>query len=127
MTENNKINKTNDLNENNKTTDYSKMSKDEIIKKLNETETKISELEKSNGQDLKTRIKNMIESGYNTIESISEKLECSNKNVSSYLTYIRKELKQNGEWIVSTKLEQGGSTYLAKVKLSDLGWTKVNK
>lgn len=103
-------------------TDYSSMTKDEIMAKLVETEEKMSKLEESKGKNLKVKINQLIDEGYNTIDDIATELETSHKNVSSYLTYLRKELKNDGIWIVSSKLKSGGKTYIAKVKLSELGW-----
>lgn len=51
----------------------------------------------------KVKIMNLIKAGYNTVEAMSEKLEISRKNVSSNLTYIRRELAKDGLTLTSER------------------------
>ena len=102
------------------TTNYANMTKEEIMNKLIETEEKMTKLEQSKSKGLKIKISELIDSGFNTIESIAEELDTSKKNVSSYLSYLRNELYENNEWIISSTIKQ--KTYVKKVKLDELGW-----
>ena len=51
----------------------------------------------------KTKIMTLIKGGYNTVEVLAEKLEISRKNVSSNLTYIRREIAKDGLTLTSEK------------------------
>lgn len=51
----------------------------------------------------KVKIMNLIKAGYNTVEAMSEKLEISRKNVSSNLTYLRRELAKDGMTLTSER------------------------
>lgn len=51
----------------------------------------------------KTKIMTLIKGGYNTVEILAEKLEISRKNVSSNLTYIRREIAKDGLTLTSEK------------------------
>jgi len=103
------------------TINYSNMTKEEIIAHLTNVEKQNEQLRQDKGDGRKMSIIRLIDKGYNTIEEIADELDITNRNVSSYLTGIRKELKSNNEWIISSKI--GSKTWIAKVKLDELGWS----
>lgn len=96
------------------------MTKEEMAKRIAELEKQNEELKTKSGQTVKNRIVEMIANGINTIEELSETLAISSKNVSSNLTKIRSELKEEGKTIVT--LRMGNVTKLAVVELEQLGW-----
>lgn len=51
----------------------------------------------------KTKIMNLIRGGYNTVEAMAERLEISRKNISSNLTYLRRELALDGLTLTSDR------------------------
>lgn len=51
----------------------------------------------------KTKIMNLIKAGYNTVEAMSDTLGISRKNVSSNLTYLRRELAKDGMTLTSER------------------------
>ena len=74
-----------------------KMTKEEMAKRIEELEKVNEELKKHSGQTVKDRIIELIESGMNTIEDLAETLSITSKNVSSNLTKIRHELSSKNE------------------------------
>ena len=100
-----------------------KMTKEEMAKRIEELEKVNEELKKRSGQTVKNRIVELIESGMNTIEDLAETLSITSKNVSSNLTKIRHELNGKNETIVTQRMN--GKTMLAVVNLNDLGWSTV--
>ena len=101
-----------------------KMTKEEMAKRIEELEKVNEELKKHSGQTVKDRIIELIESGMNTIEDLAETLSITSKNVSSNLTKIRHELSSKNETIITQRMN--GKTMLAVVNLIDLGWTTVD-
>ena len=91
------------------------MTKDEMMKKIEELEAKLAR----GNETMKTRVLSLIESGINSIEAIGQELSITSKNVSSNLTHIRKELEAGGRTIVSHRI--GTETKLAIVELSIFG------
>jgi len=99
---------------------YDEMSHDEIIKRLKKISEENEKLRKVSSSSRKSQIIRLIEQGYNTIESISEELEITSKNVSSYLTYFRKDLEAKGKTIVSKRINN--YTYISVIDFETLGW-----
>lgn len=97
-----------------------KMTKEELMKRLEELETENETLKSRTGQTVKNRIMELIESGMNTIEELAETCAISSKNVSSNLTRIRAELAESHRTIVTQRF--GNQTKLAVVELKDLNW-----
>lgn len=58
----------------------------------------------------KVKIMNLIKAGYNTTETMAEKLGISRKNVSSNLTYLRRELAKDGLTLTSER--RNGATII---------------
>lgn len=96
------------------------MTKEEMMKKIEELEATNSELKRTSGQTVKSKVIELIEAGMNCIEDISAALEISSKNVSSNLTRIRHELSESGKTIVSQRIND--KTMLAVVELKTLNW-----
>ena len=96
------------------------MTKEEMAKRIEELEKQNEELKTKSGQTVKNRIVEMITNGVNTIEELSSTLAITSKNVSSNLTKIRSELKEEGKTIVTLRMDN--VTKLAVVELSQLGW-----
>lgn len=94
------------------------MTKEEMMKMI-ETLTNENETLKSN-ECVSDKVKSLIESGINTIEDLSDQLKISSKNVSSNLTKLRNEMKENGQTIVSYRTNN--LTYLSVQNFEDLGW-----
>lgn len=96
------------------------MTKEEMIKKIEELTIINESLAKNQGKTVKSKILEMIESGINTIEDLSTQLQISSKNVSSNLTHIRAELKEQGKTIVSQRIED--KTMLAIITFESMNW-----
>lgn len=96
------------------------MTKEELQKRIEELEKQNEELKSKSGQTVKNRIIEMIANGVNTIEELSNTLAITSKNVSSNLTKIRSELKEEGKTIVTLRMDN--VTKLAVVELESLGW-----
>jgi len=97
-------------------TDYSKMTKDEIIVELN----KKNEIIKNGQTSRKDQVMTLLTDGVMTIQDIAEQMNISAKNVSSNLTYLREDMKSLGQTILSHKMNN--KTYLKIITLSDFGW-----
>lgn len=98
------------------------MTKDQLLEKTQELLAKIDELEGKlarKDSTVKTRVLELIETGFNSIEKISAELGITAKNVSSNLTHIRTELAKSGKTIISHRIEN--ETKLAIVELSIFG------
>ena len=67
------------------------MTKEELIEKIQELETKIQELESRKSSGRKEQIISLLQEGRKTIDELSEKLGITNRNVSSQLSYLRKD------------------------------------
>ena len=96
------------------------LSREELLAILKEKDTELEKLKSSTGQTMPTRVLNLIESGYRTIEELANELGTNSRNISSNLTYIRRDLKPQGKWLVSSKIE--GKTYLKIIDLAEFGW-----
>lgn len=102
-------------------TDLTKMTKDELIA-LTEKLTKKVEESKANGPTVKQKVLALLNAGYTDTDSICAELEISSKNLSSNLTYLRKDLINNGETIITQPVN--GKIRIAIVKLADLNWVE---
>jgi biotin operon repressor len=70
--------------------DYSKLSKDELIAKIEALESQIENMK--NGKGRKAEVLELLRTNEAiTIVAMSERLGISTKNVSSQLTYLRQE------------------------------------
>lgn len=96
------------------------MTQEEMARKIEELTAENERLAASKGQTMKSRVFELIESGFNCIEDLSEELKITSKNVSSNLTYIRSDLKEAGKTIVSQRINN--KTMIAVVELNKLGW-----
>ncbi|RMG70189.1 MAG: ArsR family transcriptional regulator [Chloroflexi bacterium] len=81
---------------------YDKMTKEDLIKELMKAKAA-----KTKGR--KEQVLDLLKQGYDTIEAIANELGISTKNVSSQLTYLRKE----GYHILS--ISAGGQSVLKLV------------
>lgn len=97
-----------------------KMTEKEMMARIEELEKSNETLKKSKGQTMKTKVFNLIEQGFNSIQDIADELEISAKNVSSNLTYIRADLKESGKTIISHQIDK--KTMLALVELKSFNW-----
>ena len=71
--------------------DYSKMTKDEIIAELNAANETVAKVKAAAG-GRKLQVLNCLrESGHTTVEKIAELIGISARNVSSQMTYLRKD------------------------------------
>lgn len=95
------------------------MSKEEMLAKIAELEGKVTTLKEAKTDGVKEQVLRLIESGFNTIEDIADELEKTSKNISTNLTYIRKELAESGKTIVSYRRDN--KTYLSIQDLSIFG------
>jgi len=84
-------------------TDLSKMTKEELIELVNNTKT--------GGR--KEQVLKCLKEGVDTIEAIAAKLDINTKNVSSQLTYLRKD----GHKIIS--ISAGGQSILMLMTQDD--------
>jgi len=96
------------------------LTREELLAILEEKDNELEKLKSSTGQTMPTRVLNLIESGYRTIEELATELNTNSRNISSNLTYIRRDLKPQGKWLVSSKID--GATYLKIVDLAEFGW-----
>ncbi len=96
------------------------LSKEELLAILAEKDQELEQLKNSNGQTMPERVFSLIQQGYRTIEELSQELKTNSRNISSNLTYIRRELKPKGKWLVSSKID--GKTYLKVIDLAEFGW-----
>ena len=101
------------------TVETAEMSKDEMLAKIAELEGKVTTLKEAKTDGVKEQVLRLIESGFNSIEAIAEELDKTSKNISTNLTYIRKELAESGKTIISYRKD--GRTYLAVQNLSIFG------
>lgn len=95
------------------------LTKDEMLARIAELEGSVETLKASKTDGVKEQVMKLIESGFNTIEDIADELDKTSKNISTNLTYIRKELAQSGQTIVSYR--QNSKTYLSIQNLSIFG------
>jgi len=97
------------------------LTKEELMAKVAELETEL-ENEKSKSLNMKTRVMTLLDEGVNSIDMLATELNVSNKNVSSVLTALRKELRSENKTIITQQHE--GSTMIAVLDLAVLGWNK---
>lgn len=102
-----------------KNADTVELTKDEMLARIAELEGSVETLKAAKTDGVKEQVMRLIDTGFNTIESIAEELDKTSKNISTNLTYIRKELALNGKTIVSYR--QNNKTYLAVQDLSIFG------
>ena len=91
------------------------LSKEQLIELLKEKEGHIKELE-SNKVSRVHQVKSLIEKGYNTIDMIADELKINNRNVSSQLTALRKQLLEEGKTVISANIDD--KTYLKVVEVN---------
>jgi hypothetical protein len=103
-------------------TDLTKLSKEELLARLEEQNAQIETLKSQKGKGMKEKVMELLEGGVNSIQGISEHLNITDKNVSSNLTYLRQDLELKGMTIVSHKFKNEGVTKLAIVNLGDMNW-----
>jgi len=103
-------------------TDYTKMSKDELMAALEAQNAELEAVKASKGKGMKERVYELLTGGVNSIQDIAEHLNITDKNVSSNLTYLRQDLELKGQTIVSHKFKDLNKTKLAIVNLEDMNW-----
>ena len=77
--------------------DYTKMTKEELIIKTTELEAQIEKMTKSKEVGRKGEVLEILQTGRFTIKELSVQLNISDKNVSSQLSYLRKD-----GWLIGT-------------------------
>ncbi len=97
--------------------DYSKMSREEIRRELDKLMEENKILRSKKG-DRKSEVLSLLEEGVNDIEEIGKKLGIKEKNVSSILSYLRKELKSKGKGIISVKYNK--KNYVVMMRLKEI-------
>ena len=70
--------------------DFSKMTKDEIIALLNEANANVTKAKEAAG-GRKLQCLTILREGHTTVEAIAKRIGISARNVSSQLTYLRKD------------------------------------
>jgi len=96
--------------------DYSKMSVKEIREELDRI-MKENEVLRSKGKgDRKGEVLSLLKEGVNDIEKIGKKLGIKEKNVSSILSGLRRDLKEKGEGIISVKYNKKSFVVLMKLE-----------
>lgn len=96
-----------------------KMTKEEMMAKIAELEGQVTTLKEAKTDGVKEQVLRLLNEGANSIEEIAETLGKTSKNISTNLTYIRKELAEQGKTIVSYRKDS--RTYLAITDLSIFG------
>ena len=87
--------------------DYTKMTKEELIIKITELEAQIEKMTKSKEVGRKGEVLEVLQTGRFTIKELSVQLNISDKNVSSQLSYLRKD-----GWLIGT--DSKGRKFLEK-------------
>ena len=95
------------------------MTIEEMKARLVELEAANVRLEAAKTDGVKEQVLRLIESGFNTIESISAELDKTSKNISSNLTYLRKDLAESGRTIISQRINN--KTYVTIQPMSIFG------
>lgn len=103
------------------TQELTKLTKDELLERLEQLEKENQELKNSSDRVVSDRVLELMETGVNSIEDLSTALNITSKNVSSNLTKLRKELNKEGKTIVSLRIKD--KTMLSIQKLETLGWS----
>lgn len=96
------------------------LTREQLLDLLNQKENEIETLKTGQGETMPSKVMALIESGYRTIDELATELGTNNRNISSNLTYIRRDLKPQGKWLVSSKID--GKTYLKVIDLAEFGW-----
>jgi hypothetical protein len=96
------------------------LTKEQLLALLQEKDTELESLRSRSGKSMPQRVLELIESGYYTIDELGDELKITNKNVSSNLTYIRRELRKQGKWLISSTIDS--RTYLKVMTFEELGW-----
>lgn len=96
------------------------LTKDQLLALLAEKDVELESLRNRSGKSMPQRVLELIESGYVTIDELASELETNNKNISSNLTYIRRELRKAGKWLISSTIDN--KTYLKIMTFEELGW-----
>lgn len=72
--------------------DYAKLSKEELINKIEELEASIQKMKESKDKGRKSEVLELLQEKKRiTIKEIAEALGITDKNVSSQLSYLRKD------------------------------------
>ena len=87
--------------------DYTKITKEELINKITELEAQIEKMTKSKEVGRKGEVLEILQTGRFTIKELSVQLNISDKNVSSQLSYLRKD-----GWLIGT--DSKGRKFLEK-------------
>ena len=85
-------------------TSIEEMTKEELLEVISALTDKVDNLThklETKGSGRKEQVLKLIQEGYNTITDIADEIGINNKNVSSQLTYLRKE----GYKIISYRLD----------------------
>ena len=77
--------------------DYTEMTKEELVVLINELNEKIDKMTKSKEVGRKGEVLEILQTGRFTIKELSVQLNISDKNVSSQLSYLRKD-----GWLIGT-------------------------
>jgi hypothetical protein len=96
------------------------LTREQLLALLQEKEAEITRLASVKGKSMPQRVLELIDSGYHTIDELATELETNNKNISSNLTYIRRELRKTGQWLISATIDN--KTYLRICSFEELGW-----
>jgi hypothetical protein len=96
------------------------LTKEQLMALLAEKDVELESLRNRSGKSMPQRVLELIESGYQTIDELAEELKTNNKNISSNLTYIRRELRDQGKWLISSTIDS--RTYLKVMTFEELGW-----
>lgn len=96
-----------------------KLTNEQLAQKVAELEAAL-EMEKQKGVNMKTRIRNLLDSGVNSLDQLAIELQTTHKNISSSLTALRKELSSEGKTIITQ--QHKGKTMIAVLELKTLGW-----
>ena len=87
--------------------DHTKMTKEELIIKITELEAQIEKMTKSKEVGRKGEVLEVLQTGRFTIKELSIQLGITDKNVSSQLSYLRKD-----GWLIGT--DSKGRKFLEK-------------
>lgn len=92
------------------------LTKAELIERVAELEAELA----AKGTNMRTRVRDLIDSGVNSIDDLASNLSTTNKNISSVLTALRKDLSLEGKTIITQV--HNGKSMIAVIELSILGW-----
>lgn len=92
------------------------MTKEELVAKVAELEAELA----AKGINMKDKVRGLLDSGVNSIDQLAKELKVTNKNISSVLTAIRKDLALEGKTIITQ--QHNGKSMIAVLDLATLGW-----